>query len=454
MTSLLDLLGRLHPLLVHLPIGILCLAVFFVVIARSIPTHVTKLTFLLGSLSSVLAVASGLSLTRGNDYDPQGYQWHQWMGITLACVAFGTWWLIHRFPGNRPAVLGGAGATLILLTITGHLGGSLTHGDHYLFEPISTDEQAPPFDPSAVTYQQAVLFADVVQPILNTRCVSCHGKDKQKGGLRLDAREFLLKGGKNGKLFEASNPEESMLVNRIDLPMDHEDHMPPKERKQLTDFERDIIQTWILKGASFDVKLSGVLDSLGWLTLQEPQPKEESYPEDAVREPDERLMQELTQLGVAITPVAQGSRYLQVNFVSATEQAAGLLPRLEPIARNVVSLKIAGASLDATAWSTITKMEYLTIVDFSTTNVGDAELVALAKLQHVKTINLSFAKLSLKGLEEVARMRSLRKIVAHQVLEDTTLYEQLRSRYPQIAFEFGGYSVPTLATDTTQIKTN
>ena len=42
------------------------------------------------------------------------------------------------------------------------------------------------------------VFLTEVKPLLNLRCVSCHGPDKAEGGLRLDTREAALKGGDSG----------------------------------------------------------------------------------------------------------------------------------------------------------------------------------------------------------------------------------------------------------------
>ena len=71
-------------------------------------------------------------------------------------------------------------------------------------------------------------FVREIQPILQKACVQCHGAEKQKGKLRLDTREALLKGGEDGKAVEPGNPDKSDIFRRITLPEDDDDAMPPK----------------------------------------------------------------------------------------------------------------------------------------------------------------------------------------------------------------------------------
>ena len=87
--------------------------------------------------------------------------------------------------------------------------------------------------------------ADRVRALLDTRCISCHGAEKQKGGLRLDSREAVLKGGESGVGAVAGDPEGSLLVRAVrhlagDL------KMPPKER--LTSEQIDLLARWVRGG--------------------------------------------------------------------------------------------------------------------------------------------------------------------------------------------------------------
>src|SRR6476661_2799153 len=80
--------------------------------------------------------------------------------------------------------------------------------------------------------EQKVDFARDVQPIFKSACYQCHGPDKQKGKLRLDAKTIALHGGKSGKSIVPGNVEQSELYRRITSKDD--DERMPQDREALT----------------------------------------------------------------------------------------------------------------------------------------------------------------------------------------------------------------------------
>ena len=60
------------------------------------------------------------------------------------------------------------------------------------------------------------LFSEKVWPLLDSRCVSCHGPDKVKGSLRLDSREAVLKAGESGQAAVVpGKPADSLLLHAV-----------------------------------------------------------------------------------------------------------------------------------------------------------------------------------------------------------------------------------------------
>ena len=96
----------------------------------------------------------------------------------------------------------------------------------------------------------AVDFAKDVVPILQSRCVECHGPDKQKGKLRLDTKADFFKGGKDGEIVKPGNAGESDLVKRTLLPSDNDDRMPPKG-EALTAAQIEVLKSWVNEGAKW-----------------------------------------------------------------------------------------------------------------------------------------------------------------------------------------------------------
>jgi cytochrome c553 len=95
----------------------------------------------------------------------------------------------------------------------------------------------PPVDPE--------FFEKKVRPLLIANCTGCHGPEKQKGGLRLDSRAALLRGGDTGPAVKPGDPAGSLLVRLVRY--DGDIKMPPKGK--LADDEIATLTAWVKGGA-------------------------------------------------------------------------------------------------------------------------------------------------------------------------------------------------------------
>ncbi len=102
------------------------------------------------------------------------------------------------------------------------------------------------------TASNELTFSDAVLPILKKTCVSCHGPEKVKAGLRLDTFEGIKKGGDNGAVIKPGKSKSSPLIQRLLLPLKHDDHMPPADKPQPTAEEIALLRRWVDAGASGD----------------------------------------------------------------------------------------------------------------------------------------------------------------------------------------------------------
>ncbi len=91
------------------------------------------------------------------------------------------------------------------------------------------------------------LFEKAVRPLFAQQCISCHGPQKQKGGLRLDESSFINKGGESGKIIIAGSPEKSLLFNAVCY-TDDSLKMPPRGKLPAEHIEQ--LRKWIAGGAS------------------------------------------------------------------------------------------------------------------------------------------------------------------------------------------------------------
>jgi len=431
MERLFEFAGRFHPLLVHLPIGFLLIAVVFIWIKE--PGRAVKIAVILGAIAAVASVTTGLLLANSEGYQEE-VNLHKWSGITLAVVSVAMCFVPEQYLKPGSIVM------TVLVFATGHFGGTLTHG------PLIAEPEADNLDITKIDISSAVFYNDAIRPVLEARCYSCHGNTKQKGGLRLDNPEMIAKGGKNGKVIEPGNPEESDLIKRIDLPNDDEDHMPPKEKRQLTDQEKKIISLWVASGADFSKKIAELLNEkqLASITAVD---NSIQLPDVDVAAPAGDLIAKLTEQGVAVTPVANGSNFLQVNFISVPNEASMLLATLKPIAKNIVMLKLNKTKINDQ--SMMMEFENLTSLNLAETEITDATIDQIIKSKFLVSLNLSGTKVTAAGVNKLKALQSLRYLNVYNTSVD-------KADLPGVKIETGNYEVPTLASDTTVItpKTN
>jgi len=255
-------LGRFHPVLVHLPIGGLVLLGVLEVLAK-LPrfkgvAQNNRLILGLVAAASVTAASLGWMLSQAGGYDPQLLPWHKWTGLAVAATCTLTFLLswLARPRAYRLSLL----ATLAVLVDASHLGASITHGRDFLtqFAPaplraLLAGYSGPGAAPGVTAdLTQRRVFDELIHPILQRRCSACHGPEKHKADLSMENYETLLKGGKDGPVLIAGKALDSLMIYRLLLPLEDEDHMPPQGKPQPTLAEIGTLQWWIEQGAPAD----------------------------------------------------------------------------------------------------------------------------------------------------------------------------------------------------------
>ena len=116
---------------------------------------------------------------------------------------------------------------------------------------------AAPGSQPAPTPSQIEFFEKRIRPLLVDHCYDCHStKGKQSGGLRLDDRDALIAGGKDGPAVIPGDPENSMLMQRVLEKDDIKRRMPKGEDDPLSPEEIADLRTWIKQGAFWPVEKS------------------------------------------------------------------------------------------------------------------------------------------------------------------------------------------------------
>ncbi len=254
-------LGRLHPLIVHFPVGLLTVALVLELVvwrrkSMDLRAGITALVWI-GAIGSVIAAVLGLLLVNQEEYGGNIVTVHQWSGLATMALAVGAAFALRA--GRSDIYRGLLTLTVVGVSVAGHYGALLTHGDDYLSSVLPFGKESGSPAPNTSTFafasnnqtlntQQISELNVEVRSILAHNCYSCHGAAKVKGGLRLDKKEFIFKGGEDGVVLVAGQPDKSDLIRRIKLPAGHEEAMPTKG-KHLSQHDIDLLEYWVKQGA-------------------------------------------------------------------------------------------------------------------------------------------------------------------------------------------------------------
>jgi len=461
--SVSEFFGHFHVVLVHLPIGILLLACVFQWLERKpefSSLHVaTNIAFFAGMICAIFSAITGYLLSQSGDYDESLVNTHQWFGISVACVSIVMYYL-HKRSSSLKMQTAFSILLFLLIIITGHLGGSLTHGSDYLTKSLSQSPDSSNVQRKAIpNVQEAIAYSDIIQPLLQTKCYSCHGKNKQKGKLRMDDSLRLMKGGKDGVVIIAGKAEKSEMIKRLSLPRGDDDHMPPKEKPQLSEQEIALIHWWIASGASFNKKVKELdqPDEIkpALLALQKVEEKKITVPDipaTPVARADEEAIKKLKEIGAVVDPVAQNTNYLSANFVIVANFRDKEMQLLLPLKEQLVELKLGNTLITDSALQIISQLKNLLHLQLDHTKITDKGLANLRSLQDLRYLNLVGTAVTAQGVMQLKSLKNLQSIYLYQTAVKKSDWSALKKAFPKTSIDSGGYTVPLFPTDTIEVK--
>jgi uncharacterized membrane protein len=399
-------LGRFHPLVVHVPIGLLLLVPILEYVGRRKPALLEGATLVLSLslLSCLVALVLGYLLAYGSGDAGSGVARHMWGGIALTIGVLGC--VLLRGPAGLPrtgyyyALAGVMG----LLAWTAHQGGSLTHGDKYLTEfmpgPIKHMFSREPV--KAFQYPDS-FYAKHIYPIMDANCVVCHGESKVKGHLRLDSYDGLMRGGSDGAVVIPGKPDRSTLLQRITLPPTDKKFMPSDGRPPLKPEEIAWIRAWIEQGASEQVRtLVGIN-----LPDDEPLPQVADY---------SKLLPEIASAakaeGVTLVPVSRnlGDGLILNTTDAGTKFGDAQLTSLNRFAPYIVEANLARTSVSDAGLATLGKWPHLRALHLDGTGITGSGLQYLAPLTQLSYLNLSGTKVTRAAVAPLTAMKNLRHL--------------------------------------------
>lgn len=433
-------LGRLHPMILHFPIALLFLAMvleFFrfrkeFQMEGFFQTFLTNL-LLFSILTAGLAALMGLFLSLEEGYGGPALTWHKWSGSAMVFLASTMYFIREKKWYRQKVARLGASLTGLTIVLAGHFGATLTHGNDFIFGPIL---QARTIN---VPIEEAVVFDHLVMPILEKKCNSCHNESKAKGELIMTDRESLLKGGESGKLFVPGDIHESLVIERLSLPLEEDEHMPPSGKPQLTKEEKLLLELWIQNKADFEMRVLALPenDSLRLVStrLLDPIPEEKVYEFDM---PSVNLLKSLNNEYRVIRPLSKDSPALDVTIFNANAYSEEMIKELEVIKEQIVFLSLSKIPIGNEELKTIGQFENLERLNLNFTAITGDGLVELHQLKNLEHLSLSGTQITIEDLRtHLNHIQDLRTITVWNTPVNTQDLDALRNEFKQIQIVAG-----------------
>jgi len=449
--SLLSLVGRFHPLIIHLPIGFIVMGLLIEINKKKFKwsNDALKFIFFWAATTGIFSIISGYF-----QYEKGGYLWetidlHLYAGILTVLLSFCFYLYLNgvNYLISVPRKVYTIGH-LVILSITGHLGGNITHGEDHLTEPIynlvgiSNEEKKEIMNYN--DYSDKSVYVNLIQPIINNKCVKCHNPKKTKGGLQMHNFEVLKKGGRNGQILDFENPELSEILVRIHLPKSEKKHMPPSGGKQLSKEEIKIIGNWITQGSSpvqsiAELKLDENLKSYFFVK------KTSFFPDLEILPVDFEKIKELKSQKIFVSPINKSSNFLSVSTINKRDFNDKDIDKLLEIKDNIVTIDFSKSSITDSIFFRLSEFPNLTVLRLTDTKVRGEGIEKLSILENLKRINLVNTEFDAAFLESLTQFKSLEKVYLFQ--ESRNFITDVIPDDKIDLFDFGEYKLKNLPSD-------
>ena len=415
-------LGRFHPLLVHLPIGFLILAILIEIYCSifkiKINHRIVNFTWFIAFFSSVLTTILGLLVAETGHYIDENLFMHKIFGLSLTAISFISWFLrLSIFSNLFSSSLKTLSNTIIivLLTLTGHYGGNLTHGETYLvdYAPENIKELVVKKNKYVELEIDSVkVYDDLIQPIFNQKCVSCHNKEISRGNLNMDSYSNLLKGGSSGIPINKSDPRKSLLIRRITMPTSELKYMPPDGEPVSFDEIKTLIW-WInnldksnenLVSLKVEDDIKESLEMLYSLNFTEKQ----WFEKISIDKIDESLVQNIDKSVFQIKFISDEKKFLSVKYLQKNVSASDI-EKLEKISKYIAYFTAKSSNISNELIKRISNFENLVKLEIQDNNIDDESIKILQSLKNLEILNIHNTKITSKSIEILKTFKNLKR---------------------------------------------
>jgi len=476
-SPVLESFGRLHPLLVHLPLG-LVFAAFAVEVTRLIQRRPTVSAFTpialgLAALGAVAASGTGWFFAE-SEASSDSLFWHRWLGISASIVLIALAWLAARATRSSgegtqitPIVRSVLLASALLVGWVGHLGGDMVWGENYVLQPIVKAWRGTPVNDdtgakegagSGTEPDKLAYYTSNVLPILQDRCYQCHGNGKHKGSLSMDVRSSLVSRDSRGSwIVQAGDPAHSLMIERCMLPAEDDDAMPPKGDR-LKASQLEVLRTWIAAGAVMPAgSATGQASEVGGVrgapvpasTAESRGPvkvaKGRSAGLPALSDSQVAEAAALRGNGINAVPLSVGASTFAVSIPGGKGVGDVALAALIPIAPQIEELSFARAAVSDAGMMQMPSMPLVRSVRVDNTALTDVGItVLLSRTLEAETVNLVSTSATDGVFMVLAKLPRLQRVYVFNTQITSQGIDRFRATHPGVEIVVGA-AVPGTA---------
>ena len=390
-------------MVLHLPIGSLLMTFLLLIISKLQKSPLDKAIRIgldFSFFGALTATILGYFLSLNNSYDIENLKPHLFAGLITLVLTLSLC-ISHRLKGKENLFVSLFVMTLISLSITGHEGAMITHGEDYLAPEAFFEE------PKIEKLKDSIhLYEKVVSVILEDKCVSCHNASKSKNNLRLDRYDLIMRGGNLGSIFDTDQPEKGLLIKYISLPLEDKLHMPPKNKAQLSDNEKWLISHWVNSGAYKKSSYTKIEDEellknqlITFLGL-----------EKKVKQARGDVLAKLVSMGFRINSNAIGDNFLKVKFLKA-KLKSDHIKILNKIKEQLVELDLSNSNFKDEMAHILADFKNLRVLRLDRTSISDKALSYLHDSE-LKVLNLCNTSVTFSGVSSLLKSTKLKKVYA------------------------------------------
>jgi len=413
MEEIIKYLGNFHPVVLHLPIGAFLFTFLLFVSQKYLKSNfnpAVRMGLLFSFITSIITSIFGYILHLNGDYDSVLVDRHMWLAIATT-ILIGFVLYLHKKQKPYNHVLSSFVFATVLLTITGHNGGSLTHGKDYLKLPNFEKEI------SIVSYDSIHVFNQVISPILDSKCVKCHNTGKSKGNLMLSSIDKILLGGEKGQIIKSNSSVDSRLYTYLNLPIDDEMHMPPDGNSQLNDNEKELIKLWIDEGADF-YNFRKMNDDNFSKEILSFLPKEIA----SVDPPNRNDLVRLIENEFRIERISVENNFIDIKYQGKSFKQS-YLRLLSKVSDNIKRLDLSFVDLSSIDLSRVDDFDNLTYLNLNNTKLTTKKLQKLDL--NIQTLILSNNNFDVSVFDKFISNPTNERVFAYNTISDLDLTKEI-----------------------------